>query len=133
MGQGESLATFTDSFVQRQGSCREASDGKHWQTNPWRRWRNLENARTESRSYPIAHPTRIPSAPITTSVHPQEQWRATSPLDSDMGCTLPFFPGDVRNSMGSPPCGSEFPIHRHTITLSQLTQYYEYLGASTAV
>ena len=29
----------------------------------------------------------------------------------DMGCTLPFLPGDVRDSMCRPPGGPEHPIH----------------------
>ncbi len=52
--------------------------------------------------------------------------------DSDMGCTLPLFPGDVRDSMHCPPGGSELPIHRHSGTLSQINQHYEYVVASIA-
>ena len=89
MGQGQSLATITDPLVQRQGACREAGDGKHWQTNSRRRGSHLENAGTESRSYPVAHRARIPSPPITARVHPQEQRRATSPLDPDGSFILP--------------------------------------------
>src|SRR6266516_4491010 len=132
MGQGQSPATFTDPFVQRQGACREASDGKQWQTNPQRRRSQLENAGTKSRSHPIAHPTRIPPAPITASVHSQKQWCETAPLDPEMGWTLPFFPGDVRDSMCSPPGELGTPIHHHSATLPQITMHDECAVASTA-
>jgi len=49
-----------------------------------------------------------------------------------MGCTLPLFPVDVRDSMGFPPGGSEFPIHRHSATLPQINQHDEYVVASIA-
>jgi hypothetical protein len=50
-----------------------------------------------------------------------------------MHSTLPFFPDDVRNSMGSPPGGSEFPIHRSDDTLSHITRFDEGVDASIAV
>jgi len=56
----------------------------------------------------------------------------TNLIDPDMGCTLPFFPGDVRDSMCSPSGGSGTPIHPHSVTLSHIHQHYEYVVASTA-
>jgi hypothetical protein len=60
-----------------------------------------------------------------------EDGKATA-RHSDMGCTLPVFPGDVRDSMYSPPGGSEFPIHRYNLTLPHISKHDEYVGASTA-
>ncbi len=51
---------------------------------------------------------------------------------TDMGGTLPLFPGDVRDSMCSPPGGSGTPIPRHSATLPQITMHYECAVASTA-
>ncbi len=49
-----------------------------------------------------------------------------------MGCTLPLFPGDVRDSMGFPPGGSERPIHLTRVILPQIDAYGEKVCASTA-
>ena len=48
----------------------------------------------------------------------------------DMCCTLPLFPGNVRDSMCPPPGGSEDSIHHHSITLPQTAFHFE-LGAAS--
>lgn len=83
VGQSESAATFAHPFAQRQGSCCEASDRKHWQTNPWRRWGNLDHARTEDNGGVRAPATRIPSSTAATHLHSEEQWCSKAPLHPD--------------------------------------------------
>ncbi len=53
--------------------------------------------------------------------------------NTDMGCTLPIFPGTVRNSMGSPPGRSGAPIHHHDSSLSHSPRSCESDGASRSV
>jgi hypothetical protein len=53
--------------------------------------------------------------------------------NADLGCTLPIFPGTVRNAMGSPPGGSGAPIHHHDFTLSHSPRSCESDGASRSV
>jgi N-terminal domain of reverse transcriptase len=63
--------------------------------------------------------------PLKRVYIPKSNGKMRPPGHTDMCCTLPLFPGNVRDSMGSPPGGSGAPIHRHDITLAYIQQYFE--------
>src|SRR5260221_7111018 len=81
VGQSESLTTLAHPFVKRQSSCCQTSDRKHWQTNSWRGWGNLENARTKDNGSVHASATGISSSTAATHLHSKEQWRSEAPLN----------------------------------------------------
>jgi len=71
-------------------------------------------------------------ATSSTGVHTKEK-REKAPIGyTDMGCTLPLFPGDVRDSMCHPPGGSDVPIHPHSVTLPQIGEHCKCVSASIA-
>src|SRR5258707_12515413 len=52
---------------------------------------------------------------------------------ADKGCTLPLFPGDVRDSICSPPGGPESPLHLHRSTLPRFFSASQFGDASNVV
>ena len=70
--------------------------------------------------------------PLKRVYIPKKKWQETPIRNPDMGCTLPFFPGDVRDSMCSPPGGPEHPIHHHSVTVPYIDENFKCASASTA-
>src|SRR2546421_10615292 len=132
MGQGESLATTLDPLVERQSPCRTTSDREPRQEHPRSRQGDLEHSTKKTERDLLVAATGLPPTTAPTHLHPQENRQKASSRYSDMGCTLPLFPGDVRDSMCSPPGGSGTPIPRHSATLPQITMHDECAVASTA-
>src|SRR6266568_4550188 len=122
MEQGENPATFADSLVQRQSSCHPTSHRKPRQKHARSRSGDLEHSTKEDQRHLRAETKGLSSPTSAAHLYPQEKRPKTSFRHSDMGCTLPFFPGDVRDSMGYPPGGSELPIHCHNHTVPHLNQ-----------
>jgi hypothetical protein len=132
MGEGQSPPTSADPLIQRQSACRATSDGKLGQKNLGRRRRNLDYAQSKDESHRPTSAARISTKTAEAGLYPKK-FRQNAPSGyPDMGCTLPPFPGDVRDSMCLPPGGSEPPIHHSRVTVPQITAKFKWAVASTA-
>src|SRR5262245_60961380 len=67
------------------------------------------------------------------NLHTESQRETEAAWYSDKGRTLPVFPGDVRDSMGSPPGGPESPVHLHRSTLPHFFSASQFGAASNVV
>jgi len=70
--------------------------------------------------------------PSPTSLHREEKGRPKTFRVPDLGCTLPLFPDDIRDSMCLPPGGSGVPIHHHSDTVPQIGKNFKCVAASIA-
>src|SRR2546421_2349589 len=93
MGQGQSLTTSADPLVQRQGSCRAASDGKQRWCYPRSRPCNLGYSPEESNGHSHTQATRVSSSTAQACLHPQAKRQKTSSGHSDASFILPSLPG----------------------------------------
>ncbi len=122
MEQGESLATSADPLVQRQSSCCPTSNRKPGQKHPRSRQGRMEYSTKEDQCHLLAQAKGLSSPTAQANIQTKEKRQKAPAWYADMGCTLPFFPGDIRDSMGYPPGGSELPIHCHNHTVPHLNQ-----------
>src|SRR5207247_2846819 len=125
MEQGESLATAADPLVQRQSSCCPTSNRKPGQKHPRSRQGRMEYSTKEDQCHLLAQAKGLSSPTAQANIQTKEKRQKAPSRYSDMGCTLPFFPGDVRDSMCSPSGGSGTPIHPHSVTLSHIHKHYK--------
>ena len=112
----------------------QGNTGEPGQANRRRRWSQIRQTSTStSTGSPPASPPKDQTPTNQTSLDTQTRKGGEKAVrHPDMGCTLPFLPGDVRDSICRPPGGPDHPIHHASITVPYIDENFKCTSASTA-
>ena len=114
MGEGESLATPPHPLVQREGPCRETSDGEPRETHSGSRPGHLEYTREEGGSGRLVTPTRLSISTTETSLYTEGERKKTPTRHSD----LPFILHLLHIGLGIPVVDGLLPPTRPVYSCS---------------